>query len=206
MPTFNAPSPSPGRWPYPVTGDKPGISRRDLPCTFLVIAIIFGFGALVIPLLGWLRMAKESDLKFVAGSVLQATTWLSSPSPMIRIRVETDGGPADIFEEDLSHSREIMNLKPGDHVTARVKFLSVPETYSEPYVYELKRDGVTIESYQDADLHQTQYLEQCTRIGLWLGLSSSICLTVALALRRHFGAWVSTLSVSADAADYVERS
>jgi len=75
MPTFNAPSPSPRRLPDPVTEDNPGLSRRDLPYTFLFIAIIFGLCALVRPLQEWRRMAKESDLKFVAGSVLQAPTF-----------------------------------------------------------------------------------------------------------------------------------
>jgi hypothetical protein len=43
-----------------------------LPYFFLGHSIIFGFIALVISLAGWLSMAKESDLKFVAGSVQRA--------------------------------------------------------------------------------------------------------------------------------------
>jgi hypothetical protein len=208
MPPFNAPSPSPRRWPYIGRYGKPGITRRDLPNFFLILAIILGFGALVLPLLGWLTMAKESDLKFVAGSVLQAPTWLRPSSPLIRIRVETDDGPVDIFEEDFSHSREIMNLKPGDHVTARVKLLHVGTLHGSSgdyHIWELKRDGVTIESYQDAYLYQTRELEQYKTIALWLGLISSIFLTVALALRMHFGAWGdSTPSVSVDVVGSVQ--
>ena len=60
---FNAPSPSSQRWPYIGRYGKPGISRRELPYTLLVIAIILGFGALLLPFLGWLTMAKEGDLK-----------------------------------------------------------------------------------------------------------------------------------------------
>ena len=205
---FNAPSPSPRRWPYIGRYGKPGISRRDLPNTFLIIAIILGFGALVLPLLGWLRMAKESDLKFVAGSVLQAPTLLRPSWPIIRIPIETDDGPADIYEEDMSHSQEIMNLQPGDHVTARVKFLTVGtlrRSSGEYHIYELKRDGVTIESYQDADRNQIRELEQYITNALWVGLLSSICLIAALALRMHFGAWGdSTPSVSADAVGSVQ--
>ena len=48
---------------------------------------------------------------------------------MIVIRVEMDDGLHDLVKEDLSHSREIMKLKPGDHVTARVKFFSVNTIY-----------------------------------------------------------------------------
>jgi hypothetical protein len=208
MPTFDAPSPSPVRWPYIGRYGKPGISRRELPYTFLILAIIFGFGALVLPLLGWLRMAKESDLKFVAGSVLQAPTLLRPSWPIIRIPIETDGGPAYIYEEDMSHSQEIMNLKPGDHVTARVKFLTVgtlSRRSGEYHIFELKRDGVTIESYQDSDLSQTRELQQYRTNALWVGLLSSICLAVALALRMHFGEWVdSTPLVPADAIGSVQ--
>jgi hypothetical protein len=48
------------------------LSQRGLPYFFLGHSIIFGFIALVVPLAGWLAMAKESDLKFVAGSVQRA--------------------------------------------------------------------------------------------------------------------------------------
>ncbi len=209
MPMFNAPSPSPRRWPYIGRYGKPGISRRDLPYTLLVIAIIFGFGALYLPLMGWFRMTKESDLKSVAGSVRQAPTLLRPISPIICIRVETDHGPANIFEEDLSHSREIMNLKPGDYVTARVTLSPVGNVSEsdEYHVWELKHDGVTIESYQDAYLYGSRELEQYKTTALWLGLAASICLMVALALRMHFGAWVDPTPLdSADAADYDPRS
>ena len=203
MPTFNAPCPSFRRWPYPVTGAKPEpLSRRDLPYTFLILAIMLGFSALVLPLLGWLRMAKESDLKFVAGSVLQAPKWLRPSSPMIRIRVETDDGPADIFEEDLSHSREIMNLRPGDRITARVMPFAGYHN-----IWELKRDGVTIQSYQETYLFQAATNERGVTGSLAAGLISLILLMAGLVLRMHFGAWRnSTPSVSADAADSVERS
>jgi hypothetical protein len=155
-------------------------------------------------------MAKESDLRSVAGSVLQAPTLLRPFGPIIRIRVETDHGPATIFEEDVSHSREIMNLKPGDHVTARV-YLSrvgnVSDSSNEYHIWELKRDGVTIESSQDTYLYETRELEQYKTSALWLGLAASICLMVALPLRMHFGAWVDPTPLEpADAADYVEGS
>ena len=74
MPTFDAPSPSPRRWPYSVTGAKPGIPRRDLPYTFLFVAIVVGLLAVALAAIGKLSMAKESDLKSVAGSVQRAPT------------------------------------------------------------------------------------------------------------------------------------
>ncbi len=88
-------------------------------------------------------MAKESDLKFVAGSVQRAPTW-ATEGDLIVIGVEMDDGLHYLVEEDLSHSREIMKLKPGDHVTARVQSL-----LGRYHIWELKRDGVTIESYQE---------------------------------------------------------
>jgi hypothetical protein len=175
--------------------------RRNLPYMFLFLAIVFGCFALVGPLSRWLYIAKESDLALVAGSVQGAPGWESTKGgPIIRIRVEADDGLHDLFEEDLSHSREIINLKPGDHVTARMKsFLG------QFNIWELKRDGVTVESYQDVYLYSTQKLEQAKTKALWFGLISSIFLTVAIALRMYFGAWrYSDASVPADAVGPVQ--
>jgi len=74
---------------------------------------MLGFIALVGPLAGWLAMAEESDLKFLAGSVQRAPRWEGEGGSTIGIRVEMDDGLHDLVQEDFSHSREIMNLKPG---------------------------------------------------------------------------------------------
>ncbi len=193
MPIFDAFSSSPGQRPYIGRYGKPGISRRELPCVFLVMAMAVGGLALLLLLARWLTMAKESDLQVVAGSVLQAPELIRSSSPVISILVKTNGRPIVIYEDDLSLSPQIMNLKWGDQVTARVKFLraGVPEgSPGEYHIWELKRDGVTIQSYQDAYRYQTRVNERQTTYGLGLVLISAILLTVALALRIHFGAWV----------------
>jgi hypothetical protein len=146
---------------------------------------MLGFIALVIPLTRWLSMAKESDLKFVAGSVQRAPRWVSTKGgPVIVIRVKMDDGLYDLVQEDLSHSRATMKLKPDDHVTALVKSF-----FGQYDIWELKHDGVTIESYQDMYLYQTRELERGATNALWFGLVSSIFLTVALALRMYLGAW-----------------
>ena len=44
-----------------------------------------------------------------------------------------------------------MKLKPGDHVTARVQSF-----FGQYHIWELKRDGVTIESYQDTYLYKPE--------------------------------------------------
>jgi hypothetical protein len=172
---------------------------------FLVIAIVVGCIAFLLLLVRWLTMAKESDLLLVTGSVLQAPALETSSNPVIRILVQMNDRPIAIYEDDLSLSREIMNLKWGDQVTARVKFLraGVQEgSEGEYHIWELKRDGVTIQSYQDAYRYQTRVNESQTTYALGFGLISAILLTVALALRIHFGAWVDpTPLVSADAAD-----
>ncbi len=189
MPMFSAPGRANRKLP-----------RRNLPYTFLVLAILLGFIALILPLSGWLAMAKESDLKLVAGSVEQGPGWASPRGgPIIFIRVKMDDGLHDLVEEDLSHSRAIMKLKPGDHVTALVKSF-----FGQNDIWELKRDGVTIESYQDTYLYRTRENEQGTTNALWLGLASSILLTVAIALRMYFGAWRDSAAVPADAAGSVQ--
>ena len=190
MPTFSAPGRS-----------KRKLSRRNLPNMFLGLAIMLGFIALVIPLAGWLSMAKESDLKFFAGSVQRAPRWVSTKGgPIIVIRVKMDDGLHDLVEEDFSHSRAIMQLKPDDHVTALVKSF-----FGQYDIWELKRDGVTIESYQDTYLYRTRENERGATNALAFGLVASIFLTVAIALRMYFGAWRdSTASVPADAVGSVQ--
>jgi hypothetical protein len=192
MSIFDAFSSSSGQRPYIGRYGKPGISRRELPCVFLVIAIVVGSCALLLLLVRWLTMAQESDLYLVAGPVLQAPALDTPPHPVIGILIEKDGFPFTIYEDDMSLSREIMNWKPGDYVTARVKHLTagVQSKSGEYHIWELKRDGVTIQSYQDAYRYQTQANERATTYALGLVLLSAILLTVALALRIHFGAWV----------------
>jgi hypothetical protein len=74
-------------------------------------------------------------------------------------------------------------------------------------IWELKRDGVTIQSYQETYLFQAATNERGVTGSLAAGLISLILLMAGLVLRMHFGAWRnSTPSVSADAADSVERS
>ena len=95
-----------------------------------------------------------------------------------------------------------MNLRPGDQITAGVRPLA---TYHN--VWELKRDGVTIQSYQESYLYQVAQNGQAETNALLCGLLAAISLAAGLALRMHFGAWRDpTPSVSADATDYVERS
>lgn len=193
MSPFSAPSPAPERRPYIGRYGKPGISRRELPCVFLVMALTVGFLALLMPSVRRLVMAKESDLYIVSGSVLQAPELITSTQPVIRILVSMNGRPIDIYEDDLSLSQQIMNLKWGDPVTARVKLQRASTQIGsdgEYHIWELKRDGVMIQSYQDAYRYQTQANERATTHALELGLASAILLAVALGLRMHYGAWV----------------
>ncbi len=193
MSIFDAFSPSSRRGPYIGRYGKPGISRRELPCVFLVIAIAVGCIALLLLTVRWLTMANESDLYVISGSVLRAPELIRSTSPVIRILVQTNGRPVTIYEDDLSLSQQIMHLKWGDPVTARVKLLRAgvqSGSSAEYHIWELKRDGVTIQSYQDAYRYQTRANERSITYALELGLLSALLLAVALALRMHFGAWV----------------
>jgi hypothetical protein len=184
----------------------PPFNVRALPAFILILAIIVGIFAVAVPVMGKLAMAKEGDLKFVAGSVQQAPGWVTgrhgNKFPIIVIRVKTDDGVYDLDEQDLSHSGEIMNLRPGDRITARVMpFVGYHN------VWELKREGVTIQSYQETYLFQVATNERGVTGSLAAGLIALMLLMVAFVLRMYFGAWRDpTPSVSADAADYVEGS
>jgi hypothetical protein len=182
-------------------GTQRKLPRRNLPYTLLVLAIMLGLIALILSLSGRLAMAKESDLKVFAGSVQRAPRWVNTRGgPIIVIRVKVDDGLHDLVVEDFSHSRAIMKLRPDDQVTALVKsFLGQYD------VWELRRDGVTTESYQDTYLYRSRENERATTNALWFGLAASILLTVAIALRMYSGVWrESTASVPADAAGSVQ--
>lgn len=159
-----------------------GFSPLNLPRMFLVLAILLGFIALLAPLSRKLFMVEEGDLKFFVGSVQRAPT--QDSNGLIRIRVETSDGPHDLLVEDWSHYQEIINLQAGDYVTARAQSL-----LGEYHIWELKHDGVTIESYQDMYQFSVRKLEQGTTSALWIGFLASIFLVAAIVLRMFFGVW-----------------
>ncbi len=159
-----------------------GFSPLNLPRMLLVFAILLGFIALLAPLSRKLFMAEEGDLKSFAGSVQRAPT--QDSKGLIRIRVETSDGPHDLLVEDRSHYQQIINLQAGDYVTARAQSL-----LGEYHIWELKHDGVTIESYQDMCQFSARKLEQGTTSALWIGFLASICLVAAIVLRMFFGVW-----------------
>lgn len=160
------------------------LTRRDLPYLFLRYAIVLGLVAFGVVLIGKLDMAKKSNLKSVAGIVLQKPRWQRTKGgPIIVIRVEMGDGPHDLVEEDLSHYQAIMSLKPGDHITALVM------SFVGYHIWELKRDGVMLESYKDMYLYQTAMNERGATAAYCSGLLSLICMMVALVLRMYFGTW-----------------
>jgi len=169
--------------------EMPGISRRKLtrrglPAFFLTYGILTGIIWIGLPVIGWLSMAKESDLKLVSGSVQQRPRWQRTKGgPIIVIPVEMDDGVHDLTVEDLSHYREIMNLRPGDRISARVI------SFFGYRVWELNLEAVTIESYQDTYLYRSRQNERGAEAAPWFGLISLVCLTLALGLRIYFGTW-----------------
>ena len=97
-----------------------GFSTQNLPRMFLVLGDMFGVIALLSPLSRQFFMAGEGDLTSFAGTLLQAPTrdangLLRSP-PNQRRRAQPSCGR-------LSHLQEIMNLQPGDSITARAQSL-----------------------------------------------------------------------------------
>ena len=173
MPTFNAPA-----------RPRRKLTRRDLPILFLRYAIVLGLITLGLLSIGWLAMARKSDLKSVAGTVQQAPRWQRTKGgPIIVIPVEMGDSLHDLTVEDVSHYQAIMNLKPRDHITALVT------SFLEYRVWELKRDGVMLESYEDMYLYQTAMNERGAIVAFGSGLLSLVFLMMALSLRMYFGTW-----------------
>ncbi len=161
---------------------QPKRSRRNLPYLFAVFAVLLAIAAILIPSLAWFAMAPQSDLQSFSGSLTEAPSWGSHS--VINIRLQTQDGVQDLVLEDLSHSEQILKLSAGDNIAARVyPFLGQYD------LWELKHDGMIIESYQDAYVYRAQQLEQGTTTALWMGLAACILFVVAVALRMHFGVW-----------------
>lgn len=178
---------------------KRKLTRRDLPILFLRYAIVLGLITLGLLSIGWLAMSRKSDLKLVSGSVQQRPRWQRTKGgPIIVIPVEMGDGLHDLTVEDLSHYQAIMRLKPGDHITALVT------SFLEYRVWQLQRDGVMLESYEDMNLYQTTMNERGAIAAFCSGLLSLICLMTALSLRMYFGTWRDPNRLPADAAGSVQ--
>ena len=166
----------------PFTPTNRGFSPSNLPKMFLVLALVLGGLALFTPASRRLSTAGENDLRSFSGIVQQVPT--REGDGLIRIRVATSDGEHDLFVEDLSHLQEIMDLRPGDSITARAQ-----SWLGELHVWELQHDGATIESYQETRQFSDRALQHGQASALWAGLVASIFLIVAIVLRLCFGVW-----------------
>lgn len=159
-----------------------GFSTQNLPRMFLVLGGMLGVIALLSPLSRQFFMAGEGDLTSFAGTLLQAPT--RDANGLLRISLQTSDGERDLLVEDLSHLQEIMNLQPGDSITARAQSL-----LGENHIWELEHNGVVIESYEEMREFSDQKLQQGKAPALWVGFVASIFLVLAIVLRLVFGVW-----------------
>lgn len=160
-------------------------SARNLPLIFLFLAGVLGLLALFLGPVGSLAMADPADLKLMTGTV-QPPSFRSifKTRGAITIPVQAEDGQHDLIVEDFTHSQEIKQLRPGDHVTALVA-----PFFGQLNVWELKHNKVTIQSYHETYLFRARQMESGAAAALWLGFVASIFLTFAIASRMYFGTW-----------------
>jgi hypothetical protein len=129
-------------------------TRRELPALFLIYGAIFAAGALGLPFAASRDLAKKSDLHSISGSVQSAprTTISGKAGTKLHIFIRGNDGLHHLTQDDLSRDvPQIMDLRAGDNVIARVKHDSLGRDLD--WLWELQRDGITILSYEDTNRH-----------------------------------------------------
>jgi hypothetical protein len=166
------------------------LTRRDLPAVFLIYSALFAVAAFALPFGASLDVVKESDLQTVAGSVQSAPRIRNGGKGGIKLHifVRASDGLHHLTQDDLSGDvPSIMDLRAGDNVTARVKHDSLGRNLD--WLWELKRDGDTILSYEETRRYLERRNARIGKIVPWVGAISFGLFVTALLLRRHFGAW-----------------
>jgi hypothetical protein len=169
---------------------KRGATRRDSPALCLIYAAIFALAALGLPFAANLDLAKESDLHTVAGTVQSAPRVTNGGKGGIKLHIFVRGsdGLHHLTQDDLSWDVPgIMSLRAGDNVTARVRRDRLGRNLD--WLWELKRDGNTILSYEQTVRYLERRGAQGRVIAHWAGGLSLGLFVAAILLRRHFGVW-----------------
>jgi len=154
--------------------------------------------AFALPIGASLDVAKESELQTIAGSVQSAPRIRNGGKGGIKLHIFVQASDSlhHLTQDDLSGDvPRIMNLRAGDNVTARVKHDRFGRNLD--WLWELKRDGDTILSYEETRRYLERRYARIEQIIPWVGAISFGLLVTALLLRRHFGAWRDTTKRSA---------
>lgn len=165
-------------------------TRRDLPALCLIYGVIFAAAVLGLPLAANLDLARKSDLRAIVGTVQSSprTTASGKAGTKLHIVIRANNGLHHLTQHDLSQEVPgIMDLQAGDNVTALVKRDSLGRDLD--WLWELKRDGMTILSYEDTYRYLQRRNARMRELAHWAGALSLGLFAVAILLRRHFGAW-----------------
>jgi hypothetical protein len=169
------------------------VTRRDLPFILLVYGVLSAAFALAGPLAADSDLAKPSDLQSITGSVqrLPYTTVSGKAGRKLHIFVRAEDGLHHLTQDDLSADvPAIMDLRVGDKVTALVKHDTLGRDLD--WLWELHCNGATILSYRDTHRSLERRNMGIRELSHWAGILALALLTVAILLRRHFGAWRNT--------------
>jgi hypothetical protein len=168
------------------------LNRRDLPALCMLFGGLLGAGAVGIPLAGRLDLAPEGSLTLISGRVVNVyRTDLPKAGSKVHILVRAADRVHHLTQEDMSSVvSEIMSIRIGDNVAARVR----PDFMGRDldWLWELRRDGVTVLSYSDTDRFLQHRRAGVISLAYGMGFISICILAVGALLRRYFGAWSAT--------------
>ena len=164
-------------------------TRRDLPALCLLFGAIFALGAVALPFGAKLDLAKKSELSHVSGTVERvARTFAGKAGAKLHIFINDGNRVHHLTQDDLSRDvPSLRSLEPGDKVVALVRrdFLG----RDLEWVWELRRDGVTILSYDETQKFLGRGAERLRTVARFAGAFSIALLAIAVLLRLRFGAW-----------------
>jgi hypothetical protein len=177
-------------------GTKRSATRRDLPALCLLYSVIFALAAVGLPFGTKLDTARKDELRSIGGIVLDTSlTNLPKAGPKLHIYVRDGDRVFHLTQDDLSNEApDVCTLRVGDNVTALVRrdFLG----RDLEWVWEVRRDGVTLLSYEQTERHLENTMKRMKVIALCAGVISIGLLGLAIRLRTHFGAWSEGMSQS----------
>jgi hypothetical protein len=163
--------------------------RRESPALCLIFGTFFGIFGLLFPYVASLDVASKSELQSVSGSVEQIyRKHVSRGSEKIDILVLGSDRIHHLTQDDFTDRvPEILTLKAGDKVTAKVKPDSMGRDLE--WFWELKRNGVSILSFEATREYFERRGIHNTKLTLAAGVVSICLFALGFVLKRHFGAW-----------------
>jgi hypothetical protein len=173
-----------------------GANRRDLPAILLFYSVFVWAFAILFACedLGPFKLlAPGSPLETISGTVQRVFHEPGSRELYFNLIVLTPHGPRHLTDEDfiIRTVPEAGLFVPGDAVTAKVRHQSLHDL---DWCWELSRNGRVILTLGQTERSLQMLAERHRRFSrkfdMFALIWSAVFISVAFALRRHFGGWI----------------